>query len=90
VLNSDYGKAYRETPKSIMQKIAPIYKAPDFEYGRAHFFAPYKNLFGIKIPTLWFNLGVIWLFSIILYVALYYCWLRRLLKLKLSFNKRKL
>jgi ABC-type multidrug transport system ATPase subunit len=90
VLNSDYGKAYRETPKSIMQKIAPIYKAPDFEYGRAHFFAPYKNLFGIKIPTLWFNLGVIWLFSIILYVALYYCWLRRLLKLQLSFNKRKL
>ncbi|MCF8361497.1 MAG: ATP-binding cassette domain-containing protein [Prolixibacteraceae bacterium] len=90
VLNTEYGKAYRETPYGIMQKIAPIFKAPDFEYGRAHFFAPHKNLFGIKISTLWFNLGVIWFFSIFLYVALYYCWLRKVLKIKLSFNKKKL
>lgn len=89
VRNTDNRKAYRETPQSIMQKIAPVYKAPDFKNGRAHFLAPYKNFFGINIPTFWFNLSIIWLFSLFLYVALYFNWLRILLNVNLSFAKRK-
>jgi hypothetical protein len=90
VLNSDANEFYRETPSGIMQKVAPAFKAPDFANGRAHFFAPYKNLFGLQIDTLKFNLGVIWLISTFLYIALYFDWLRKLLHLsgKIKIRKR--
>jgi hypothetical protein len=78
VLNSDIKEFYRETPNGYMQKIAPIYKNPDFSNGRAHFLASQKNLFGYAVDTLVFNVGIIWLMSVFLYIALYYNWLRKL------------
>jgi hypothetical protein len=89
LLNSETNEFYRETTNGIMQKVAPVYKSPEFTNGRAHFFAPYKNLFGIKIDTLWFNLGFIWLISIFLYTALYFDWLRKFLHLSGKINIRK-
>ncbi len=86
VLNSDIKKFYRETPNGYMQKIAPIYKNPDFTSGRAHFLASQKNLFGYAVNTLVFNVGIIWLMSAFLYIALYYNWLRKLLGLSKHVN----
>jgi hypothetical protein len=63
-----------------MQKIAPVYKSPDFNSGRAHFLASEKRILSLSIPTLWFNTGVIWLMCIFLYIALYYNWLRKLIE----------
>jgi ABC transport system ATP-binding/permease protein len=79
MLNSDADQFFRETPQGYMQKIAPVYKDPDFKNGRAHFLASEKNLFGNFIGAFAFNAGIIWLMSIFLYVALYYNWLRKLL-----------
>lgn len=79
VLNSETKQFYRETPNGYVQKIAPIYKDPDFTNGRAHFLASRKNLFGKNIYTFSFNVGVIWLMSAFLYVALYYNWLRKII-----------
>jgi ABC transport system ATP-binding/permease protein len=81
VLNSEAEKYYRETPEGYLQLIAPIYKEPDFENGRAHFLAAQKNLFGYTVGTFTFNVSVIWLMSLTLYIALYYNWLRKLLGL---------
>lgn len=39
---------------------------------RAHFFAPVKFFMGNYIDTFWFNLAVIWLMSLVLYVTLYF------------------
>ncbi len=48
----------------------PIYKIPDSKYGRAHFYATFKLLGNFKIPTFWFNLAIIWLTSLMLYLVL--------------------
>lgn len=48
----------------------PIYKIPDSNYGRAHFYASFKRLGDLMIPTFWFNLTIIWLTSVLLYLAL--------------------
>lgn len=91
VLNSETNEFYRETSIGYMQKIAPIYKKPDFDYGRAHFLASQKNIFGTSVGTFTFNVSVIWLMSVLLYIALYYKWLRNVLRLSdwLITNKSK-
>ncbi|MBN1926063.1 MAG: ATP-binding cassette domain-containing protein, partial [Prolixibacteraceae bacterium] len=89
MLNSDLKDYYRETPNGIMQKVAPVYKAPDFKNGRAHFLASQKNFFGLKIGTLWFNLAVIWFMNLLLYLALYYDWLRKLLNISIVIKSKK-
>lgn len=89
VLNSETKEFYRETPYGYMQKIAPIYKKPDFTNGRAHFLASQKNLFGYAVDTFIFNVGMIWLMSTFLYIALYYNWLRKLLGISAQFKTIK-
>ncbi len=81
MLNTESNDYYRETANGIMQKVAPVYKKPDFSYGRAHFFASEKILFGWSIPTLFFNTGIIWLMSILLFFSLYFDWIRKILSL---------
>ncbi|WP_339735990.1 ATP-binding cassette domain-containing protein [uncultured Sunxiuqinia sp.] len=89
VLNSEANEIYRETPHGYMQKVAPIYKEPDFNNGRAHFLASHKNLFGYPVDTFVFNLGMIWLMISILYIALYYNWLRKMLEFSVQVKKRR-
>ncbi len=92
VLNSESSEVFRETPFGYMQKIAPIYKEPDFANGRAHFLASQKNFFGYTVDTFHFNLAILWLMSTFLYIALYYNWLRNILQLSdqfKNFNRRK-
>lgn len=60
----------------LVQKIYPIY-FDDFEPQylldfRTKFFAPKKHFAGIYIDTLVFNILIIWLMSLILFVTLYY------------------
>lgn len=64
----------------LIQQINPIFLDPrpngPLDY-RAHFFAPKKNLFGALVSTYWFNVLVIWMMTIVLYVTLYFEWLRK-------------
>jgi ABC-type multidrug transport system ATPase subunit len=89
VLNSETKEFFRVTPYGYMQKIAPVYKNPDFTNGRAHFLASQKNLFGLSVDTFIFNVGIIWLMSTFLYIALYYNWLRKLLGISVQFKTIK-
>jgi ABC-type multidrug transport system ATPase subunit len=66
-----------ETDKRIVQKCEPGYMKPLSKYGRAQFYAPYKQLGNIKIDTYWFNLLVLWIVTLVLYIALYYNILQR-------------
>lgn len=65
--------------RKLIRKHEPIYMEPGSSYGRAHLYAPYKKLGRLEIDTLWFNLGVIWLFTLILYLTLYFDVLRKIL-----------
>jgi hypothetical protein len=84
LLNIDTKEFFRYTANGIMQKAAPVYKEPDFAYGRAHFLAPHKVFFGQKVNALWFNVLVIWLVVFLLYVALYFDWLRTIVHLRIK------
>jgi hypothetical protein len=68
----------------LIQHIDPIYHDPEVEgylNFRAHFFAPRKHFMGNFFSTYWFNIGIIVLMSILLYAALYYNVLHKLLNL---------
>ncbi len=68
-----------ETDSRIIQKADPAYMNPTSKAGRAHFYAPYKQIGNIKIDTFWFNLLVLWVVTLGLYVALYYNLLQKLI-----------
>jgi ABC transport system ATP-binding/permease protein len=71
----------------LIQQINPVFlspkAAPNLSY-RTHFFAPEKNLFGMLVSTYWFDILVIWLMTIGLYITLYFEVLRKLIN---SFDK---
>jgi ABC-type multidrug transport system ATPase subunit len=56
-----------------------IYREPANNSWRAHFYAPHKRFFNYNMETFWFNLCVIWLFTGLLFVLLYYDVMRRAL-----------
>jgi hypothetical protein len=70
-------EAMVEWDNQLVRKIDPIYMEPLSRVGRAHFYAPDKQLGNLVIDTFWFNLAVIWLSSVILYLTLVYDLLRR-------------
>lgn len=68
----------------LIQQINPVFVSPEPTHAldyRAQFFAPEKNLFGSMISTFWFNILVIWLMTLMLYVTLYFEWLRKFIDL---------
>ncbi|MDD4671699.1 MAG: ATP-binding cassette domain-containing protein [Bacteroidales bacterium] len=73
----------------LVQKIDPIYLLPEKNYGGAHFYAPVKQVFGRYFNTIWVNTFIIWIFSILLYIALYYRVLKRLLDWLENINSNK-
>ncbi|MBO7477147.1 MAG: ATP-binding cassette domain-containing protein [Salinivirgaceae bacterium] len=54
----------------FIQVSDPIYKEPDSHCGRAHFYAPFKQIGNLQIDTFWFNIIVMWVMNIFLYVLL--------------------
>ena len=93
MMNAGSKEYYRETGNSIMQKVAPVFKKPDFSNGRAHFLSSEKIVGNLVLSALAFNLSVIWLMNILLYLSLYFDWIRKILsgigKINLSRNKTK-
>lgn len=66
-----------ETGKKIIQKYEPAYMKPVSANGRAHFYAPYKKIGNKQADTFWFNITVLWLVSLTLYLFLYFRLLKR-------------
>lgn len=55
---------------TLIRTNAPIYTKPIKKNGRAHFLAPEKIISNYSISTFVFNLGIIWLMNLILYITL--------------------
>ncbi len=66
---------------SLVRQSDPIFLDPipgsylDF---RSHFFAPKKHFAGRYFETFWFNISIIWILNLLIYLALYYEWLKKL------------
>lgn len=85
VKNKDEFSAFKITDKQIIQLTDPIYKKPEAFNGRAHFYAPEKQLGQVAISTPVFNVIFIWFTSLILYFFLIFNVFERIFTL---FNKK--
>ncbi len=80
--NSTTENRILNTGEELIRKINPIYMEPspsgplDF---RAHFYAPSKHFAGAYFDTLYFNVIMIWLMSILLIFTLYFDILRKII-----------
>lgn len=63
----------------IWQGDEPIFRKPVHQNGSAHFYASWKQLGRFKIGTVLFNLIVMWLFTAILTISLYFDLLRKII-----------
>jgi ABC-type multidrug transport system ATPase subunit len=70
LLNNHDVNKYLETESRIIQKYEPIFMVPQHNWGRAHFYAPVKKFNHQYVDTIWFNLAVIWLASLLLFITL--------------------
>ena len=75
--NNNELKKMFEHEGELFQRTDMVYKYPE-KYIISHFYAPKKKFFdGKYYPTIWVNLAIIWIYTILLYLALYYSILKR-------------
>ncbi|MCB8964466.1 MAG: ATP-binding cassette domain-containing protein [Bacteroidales bacterium] len=55
----------------LIRRLEPIYSLPSSKIGRAQLFSAYKRIGQYYIPTLWFNVVIIWIMSGVFYLALW-------------------
>lgn len=63
------GRNFIETDGEIIQTDEPIYRLPDNNFGRSHFFAPQKLMNGFYYDTTYFNLFALWLEIFLVYLS---------------------
>jgi ABC-type multidrug transport system ATPase subunit len=66
----------------LVQHYDPIYQDPyvgSMLTLRTHFYSPVKPFLGKTYDTFWYNMCVIWLLTALLYMALYFEWLKKLI-----------
>ena len=81
----EFVKDKNETTKTIIyngevvQKFDPVFMDAKGKFIRAHFYAPRKPVFGYKADTYFVNVLVLWIMTFLLYLALYFRLLKKLL-----------
>jgi len=76
----------------LVQVVDPIYQIPEPEHKlafRTHFFAPSKHFAGKHFETLWFNITVVWILTIFMYIILYFDLMKKILHLFGSIKLKK-
>jgi len=63
----------------IIQKLDPIYTDPETNMIKAHFYSPVKRIFGKDMDTFTVNVIVLWAMTMLLYFALYFRVLKKIL-----------
>ena len=63
----------------LIQKLEPIFMDPKYKFIKAHFYSPTKQIFGMYVDTYIVNVMVLWVMTIVLYLALYFRLLKKLL-----------
>jgi energy-coupling factor transporter ATP-binding protein EcfA2 len=86
VLNRMATSKIYDADNKLIQKADPVFMGPGSKIGRAHFFAPYKQLGNLKIGTLLFNTIAIWIMIIILFITLYFNIVKKFIKFLESLN----
>ncbi len=64
----------------LHQRIDPVYRDPEGRFVKSHFYSPEKRVLGRTYGTLWVNTAVIWVMTVILFLALYFRLLKKMLE----------
>jgi ABC-type multidrug transport system ATPase subunit len=87
VRNSDTKDRIVEVDNHFIRKIDLVFFEPQAPSNplnyRAHMYAPAKHFLGMTIDTFWFNIGVIWTMTAILYLTLYFDLFERIVNIRL-------
>jgi hypothetical protein len=70
-------EAYSEIGGKWVQKTSPVFMKPTSNFGRAHFYAPYKLIANNKFDTIVFNMAAMWILILLFAVTLYFNLLKR-------------
>ena len=73
----------------LVQQIDPVFNDQTiplniFDY-RSHFFSPYKYFAGFRFDTFWFNISILWLMVIALFLSLYFDVLKKIMSVKFKY-----
>ena len=79
LLNRSILTKVEEKDRKLIRKHQPAYMKPTSRVGRAHLYAPVKRIGNLEIDSVWYNVIFLWLYSLVLYLVLYFDLLRRLL-----------
>jgi ABC transport system ATP-binding/permease protein len=79
VLNRNEMKKIVEYDGKLIRKDTPVFQIPGSAIGRSQFFAAEKIIGNIEVDTILFNILVLSLMTLFLYIALVNDWLRKLL-----------
>ncbi len=88
VMNRSEIHKIHDTGEGFVQLADPIYRDPSKNNGRAHFYSPIKKIGGLEIDTYYFNLMVIWAFSMLMYFLLLADGLRKMIDLASLLRKK--
>ncbi len=72
-------KKIKEYDGNLLQMNNAIYRYPQMNFGRAHFYAPVKKFLNNYIDTFWFNTCFIWLTTLFFYFSLQHDTLRKII-----------
>ncbi|MBK9389922.1 MAG: ATP-binding cassette domain-containing protein [Bacteroidetes bacterium] len=78
-VNKNETKIIIEYNGELIQKMDPVFLDPQYRFIKAHFYSPTKQIFGTYIDTYIINVIVLWVMTLLLYTALYFRLLKRLL-----------
>ena len=81
VLNTNELRKIQIRGDRIIRRDSPIFHDPESRLGRAQFYSSTKRVGPYLVDTLLFNTVVLWLMSILLYIALINNWLSKLVNL---------
>ncbi len=73
----------------LVQKTEPIFMDPEYKFIKAHFYSPTKQVFGVHVDTFFVNVAVLWIMTVLFYLALYFRLLKKLLDSAEKFKKKK-
>ena len=87
-LNSLTLEPVRISGHRLVRTISPICQEPESKWGKAHFMAAEKKLGSSHVPTMPFNVAVLWCQFIVLYAVLYFSLLPEIMNLGSRAMKR--
>lgn len=90
--NTTERKQIEESDYQLIQRFEPVFmQGARNSFIRSPFFASSKNIFGVYYDTFFVNILVIWKMTVLLFIALYFDWLKKMLNLfsSISTGKKK-